>query len=209
MPKTCDVCDKTPARFNSIFDINLCNECKEDPAYKLIYKSTAKTKYYLTEKDIVELECFESVGTSNYSRGCKVTLIREVEVINYFCGKHGIDIDQVDDKIEELDIAKAERQAKREKAKYKKERDRKRELKKALKKAGCELRADSKLCQGYINGKITDWTVKKIVNRMCQMKYLFEYANMDHYLVNYAFEEAEMYALKKIGGYPDEWPWLE
>jgi hypothetical protein len=42
MPKICDVCDKSAAQFNKIFDKNLCQECREDPEYKLIYKTTSK-----------------------------------------------------------------------------------------------------------------------------------------------------------------------
>ena len=60
---------------------------------------------------------------------------------------------------------------------------------------------------------------------MCQMKFLYDHANMNYYLKkaenNQAeeieagyfpdmsiFEQAEMYALKKIGGYPKKWPWM-
>lgn len=104
----------------------------------------------------------------------------------------------------------------------------------ALRASGLELRADSKLCTGYINGTIKDWTVKRIVERMCQMKYLYEYANMNQSYqdIRDAEEEdfefvrdkyprgteyypgprvvvyAEELALQRSGGYPAVWPWL-
>lgn len=55
-------------------------------------------------------------------------------------------------------------------------------LKLALKKAGLELRDDSKLCWGYIQQEIGH--VNEIVERMCQMKFLFEYHNARDILGN-------------------------
>ena len=81
-----------------------------------------------------------------------------------------------------------------------------------------ELCSDSKLCEGYIDGTIKDWTVEKIAERMCQMKYLFDYAGMEYQKEEFengyfpdmtVFEQAEDSALRKIGGYPKKWPWLK
>lgn len=112
MSKICDVCDKSPARHNKIFDINLCKECREDPEYKLIYKTTAKNKYFLTDKDINKLECFETTGYNGYSHHCPLTLIREFDVINYFCNKHYININEIDETIEQIKNLKKERSEK-------------------------------------------------------------------------------------------------
>lgn len=88
-----------------------------------------------------------------------------------------------------------------------------------------ELRNDSKLCQGYISGSIKDWDIDDIVNRMCQIHYLFNYCNMNKYIkqandeqneefnAGYipdisVFDQAEMIVLKEIGEYPEIWPWI-
>lgn len=225
-PKTCDICNKSPARLNKIFDQYLCEECRETPDYKLIYKTTAKNKYFLNEKDIEQLECFETTGSNGFSHHCAVTLIREFDAINYFCEKHHITLDQLNETIESLKTAKENKSNKIKQTKQMKLENRKRDLQLALKKVGLKLRPDSKLCEGYIDGTIKDWSIDQIVHRMCQMHFLYNYGNMDYHLeksykyqteeLNAGFfpdmtvpEQAEMHALEEIGGYPKKWPWLE
>lgn len=60
---------------------------------------------------------------------------------------------------------------------------RKKELENKLKSRGLEIRTDSALCTKYIEGT-TDLNVDFIVERMCQMKYLFEYCNMKEIKAN-------------------------
>ena len=55
--------------------------------------------------------------------------------------------------------------------------DRKKELEKKLQSRGLEFRLDSALCSKYVDGT-TDLHIDFIVERMCQMKYLYEYCNM-------------------------------
>lgn len=100
-------------------------------------------------------------------------------------------------------------------------------LTKALTKAGLELREDSELCKKYISGEIKE-NKKNIVERMCQMKYLFEYCHMNEckekaynnqietFNAGYfpdcsVFEDAEMIALEKYsnGKYPKIFPWMK
>jgi hypothetical protein len=100
-------------------------------------------------------------------------------------------------------------------------------LTKALTKAGLELREDSKLCKKYISGEIKE-NKNNIVERMCQMRYLFEYCNMNEckeeaynnqieiFNAGYfpdcsVFEEAEFIALDKYsnGKYPKIFPWMK
>jgi len=94
-----------------------------------------------------------------------------------------------------------------------------------MKEKKLEIRDDSKLCQGYIDGSIkTD--VNSVVGRMCQVKYFYEYCDSDKYFAlarksqaeelraGYypdctVFEEAEMMAMHDKGGYPKIWPWLQ
>lgn len=103
--------------------------------------------------------------------------------------------------------------------------DRKNELVYKLKSRGLELRTDSALCTKYIEGT-TDLNIDFIVERMCQMKYLYEYCNMkkiksdvyNEYLENIATgiksesnvtSRAEKLALNTYSNsyYPKIYPW--
>jgi len=44
------------------------------------------------------------------------------------------------------------------------------------------VRAYSTLCENYIKGKNKDLSLEWIANRMCEMKYLHEYCNIDDYM---------------------------
>ena len=92
----------------------MCKDCRENPKYKLIYKTTAKNKYYLTDKDIKQLKCFETIGYNGFSFRASLTLIKEIDVIRYFCKKHDIKRKEMDDKLDELENLKEERSNKRE-----------------------------------------------------------------------------------------------
>jgi uncharacterized protein YecE (DUF72 family) len=104
------------------------------------------------------------------------------------------------------------------------EDERKQELIDALDEYGLELRSDSKLCEKYI--KLLDSDLDYVVRRMCEMKYLYEYCNMKKELKEVerehiqtlnagyipdmsVFQEAEDNILRRIGDYPEEWPWIE
>ena len=108
---------------------------------------------------------------------------------------------------------------------------RKEKLKNALIICGIKFRSDSKFCSKYIYDG--DVKLKKVVQRMCEMKYLYDYCNMRDILnnlysrersyrykedydtyVQYDHEEifsrAEKQALKKNGGvYPTIMPWMD
>jgi hypothetical protein len=98
---------------------------------------------------------------------------------------------------------------------------RRQHLIKALKKAGLELRPDSKLCKHYIEKDNN--SLDYVVQRMCEMKYLFEYRDMRTKLGQVAaryddmydlgvypsrsvFEQAEYEIICKEA-YPKYWPW--
>lgn len=81
-----------------------------------------------------------------------------------------------------------------------------------------QLRSDSKLCASYIAGTTT-YTLNQVVERMCEMKYLYEYCSMDKWLRQAerecaalhslgVFDLAEFYALEMAHGYPPVWPWM-
>lgn len=97
-------------------------------------------------------------------------------------------------------------------------------LETVLNKRGVEFRPDSALCANFINGK-TNLSLDYIVQRMCEMKYLYEYCNMksirEQVYMNYVNSEsvkdykgtistqAEKIALEthSNGTYPDIFPW--
>ena len=108
---------------------------------------------------------------------------------------------------------------------------RKDQLEYRLKLRGLKFRDDSYLSNAYVQGK-TDLNIDFVVERMCQMKYLYEYCNMKN-IKSMVYEEyieqiklnnkpnscllsetkisllAEKIALDTYnnGVYPDEFPW--
>jgi hypothetical protein len=95
--------------------------------------------------------------------------------------------------------------------------DREIKLRKALSDMGLSYRYDSKLCGKYIIGTLgKDWTLDKVVNRMCEVKYLYEYTPMkSYYAMNkniITLEEAEELCMLQVTGCtkypPGLWPWL-
>jgi hypothetical protein len=98
------------------------------------------------------------------------------------------------------------------------------ELETRLNDRGVEFRYDSALCAKYINGK-TDLGIDYIVQRMCEMKYLYEYCDMKSiraqvyvdyvnsgYIKDYEgtiTTQAEKIALQthSNGAYPNIFPW--
>ena len=230
----CDACEEPHSRINQAHGIRLCKKCLGTDEYRLICKSRAKEKFYLTDK---ELKDVDSLSAPNSYGRYDLVLYNRREIIEIFCRKYGINADnehEINSKRNEIYLQKQEirdiAREKRQIAIEEKRKIRKKELKKKLSKKGLDLRPDSKLCEEYINGKIKDVPIEVIVDRMCQMKYLYDYCNMDHYLkkikklrnrTNYkkyeyesyisVFDEAELMALEKYGkkgDYPKRWPWL-
>lgn len=187
-----------------------------------ICKSVAKADYFLTDKDLAPL-----VYTSVPRRGRfhDYVLYNLSDIVTVFCDKYHIS--NTDIVAKQTELAEQKKLAKEKRAIKSKTKEiyRKKELEEALAKYKLTLRDDSSLCQGYIDGSIRDWTLDKIVNRMCQMKYLFDYCNMDscleqayqeqrderragYYPDMSVFEQAELIALRHKS-YPDTWPWME
>ena len=209
--------------------IYLCKICSESDKYKLLYKTDIKIRYFLTDDELEDIDRYDIQGRNGYP---DMKLYKISDVKDIFCSKYSIDRNDenaINNKMEELQKKKEERIIeKKEKAKKKKEelsKKRKTKLVQSLKKYGLVLRNDSKLCNGYIDGTITDWTIDQIVNRMCQMKYLYDYCHMDkcyqeayeaqqdEFNAGYfpdcsVFEQAELIALEKYGNYPAKWPWF-
>ena len=56
---------------------------------------------------------------------------------------------------------------------------RRNELQEALKKYGLQIRDDSKLCHGYIDGSLKDWSLNDVVDMCRQMNWLFTHTNYE------------------------------
>jgi hypothetical protein len=161
---------------------------KEEPKITYITKTRLKQEYLLTE---AVLKKFEHVERPNPHRryGPSMILYDKEEILAYLKEFHGADTEEeLTTVLEELRKKKSEksevRKAKLKETKEKKKAERKERLVAALTAAGLELRGDSSLCDGYIEGTLRDdrdnsWDIDSIVKRMCEMKYLYEYCNFN------------------------------
>ena len=199
---------------------------------------TAAQKKYLFYPSQVKKCHFELVLESN---GSKKYLIKESHLRAMFCKKHNVNDDQIEEKIQEITERKEKRAIEREKERQleiqreearreelmpEEHKKRRIELTEALHKYDLSLRCDSSLCRQYIEGRLTShWSLEKVVERMCQMKYLYDYCDMDKAFIKAdrykedclneygCFDEklmdvAEVYAMRGKS-YPDKWPWIE
>jgi len=223
----CEICGEPDSRINQAHKIRLCDECVNTDEYRLICKSKAKEKYFLTEKDLADIDSLSAPNPN--SRRNDYVLFNRREIIEIFCKKYDVnpyDDDEIKAKrIEMMDHREQQREKRAQNSKNRQVK-RKQELKAVLEAMGLELRADSKLCQGYIDGTIKDKCIGEIVERMCEMKYLYDYCDMDNCFkktkreraeeLEYEyhsdmslFDEAELIALRKYGhkgSYPKKWP---
>ncbi len=179
-----------------------------------ITKTNAKKIYKLSDEI---LSTFTPIVKQNpHRRSMKMTLYKLDDILEFVSSRKGISVDKAKDMISEYETKVNEREEKKN-AKVERRRT---ELTNALRNVHLEIREDSKLCRGYISGTIKDKSLEWIVHRMCQMKFLFEYADIKkcfpeaHENLGYfysdeeLFEEAEEIALSKVGGYPEVFPWL-
>lgn len=216
-------------RKSSVLDDYICSNCLNTDKYTLIYTKYVISDYFIDICDLDDCDVFYK----NFGRYGIGKLYRMSDVYRIFGETYDVDSsdkDAIKNKIEEIRKDKEIEKEKRRKtiALNKKEKMdvKKKRLCTALNEHGLELRDDSKLCHGYIDGTIKGWTVSEIVQRMCQMKYLYDYCNMDacyekavdeqrdELAAGYfpdcsPFEQAELIALENCGGYPKTWPWLK
>ena len=225
MPYKCAECFSDGARLNNCLEIRLCENCSKLEEYTLVYKTYIKKDYMI---DIEELSHCDTY-TRIVHRNTEATLYKLSDILDVFCIVYKIDRNNkkaIEDKRQELIQEKEKKlEARREKARLKKKSERKQrrqELMEELNKYGLELRGDSKLCMGYIDGTICNWDMNEIVERMCQMRYLYDYCDMDKLLEQVkksrkgdrwdhdtsVFDDAEFLALNKCKGYFVIWPWM-
>lgn len=230
-------------RCNNNIDIPNDENEDENIIHEYICKSTVLSKYHLKKTDINHL-IHKSVNNPHYKTAHEMMLYKLCDIKNAFNEKYGTIDSEIEIEIQKFDEIKDEdkktRALRRENILREKENnpellrnknkltkiERKILLEYLLNKQEIELRDDSKLCSGYINGSIKHWKIDNIVQRMCQMKYLFDYCNMDKYIriaknnqqkeYNAGYfpdtsimDDAEELILKNIGNYPKVWPWLQ
>ena len=105
----CDHCqNKTSCAFSQAFNKTLCSYCKTKEPYKILYKTTAKNQYFLTDKDLHEIETF--TGPRNQHGGAfghrNTYLVREYDIQNQFCQKFNIMPNEIPGKLQELQTIK-------------------------------------------------------------------------------------------------------
>ena len=185
---------------------------------KLVNKTTAKTEYFLPDSVLENIPHIVRKMSYTYSKLYDRAVLIQAMKKKYAVKDITVLITSLKMKREKrIDARKARAQQRQE--------ERKSQLVQLLADKGLVLRDDSSLCHGFINGTVNDKTPEWIVQRMCEMKYLFEYCDMtsaftearNDYEYEFDFIElgkslldvAEEIALEKIGGsYPDKFPWL-
>jgi hypothetical protein len=187
--------------------------------------TNAKKMYRLNDEDLANLEF--DVKRNPHRKSLSMYLYHKHEVINVFKQKYNLINDfDVECKLKDIEESKKERSNKRLLNAMNAKIKRKKDLEDLMKHYKLTIRNDSKLCKGFIDGSITDYTVEEVVRRMCEMKYLYEYANIkdafneardeqdDEINAGYIpdcslFDMAEIIALRKCGGYPAVFPWMQ
>ena len=217
--KLCIECNNI-GKTNTTLNLILCNNCKNLDKYTLISKTNSKKMYYLNDTDINNLKSF----TKNTSYGIGTFYI-ESDIINIFCNKYNTDIDNYQTVIDNIINEKNIKKQQRLENSINKKNERKQMLISKLNSRGLSFRDDSVLCEKFINGD-KSLKISSVVNRMCQMKYLFEYCHMNkckdeayeaqqeefedgYYPDCSVFDQAEYIALNKYSNnkYPDIFPW--
>ena len=213
----------------------VCKDCMSLNKYILISWTKAKKEYFLKDDDLVNLKVY--YGAAAFGNGIASYCTKE-QLIQKACEIHNTTPEQLENIL--TNIFEQKQNSKKRKnifcphnglfkltPQFEKNKQAKRtnELIKALEDAGLELRSDSVLCKKYIESD-TDYTLDECVERMCQMKYLFEYCHMNEckseaykeyqeVLMDGCFPDftvfnrAEGIALNKYsnGCYPNVYPW--
>ena len=230
MDKICKGCHINKGTDSRIFNIKICKVCRNTDKFRSISMTRSKNEYLLTSNDLANLQHFD--GMSGYG---PTTYYSLYDIKQFLCKRDNVEYDNIDNYVKSvLEEKKKKKDEKRMKAAKEKARKnqiaqnkRKVKLIEALAKYNLKLRNDSVLCEKYINGS-KKFKINEVVQRMCQMKYLYEYCHMDsckqeayesqreEYNAGYipdmsVSEQGEMIALNKYsnGKYPKIFPWMQ
>jgi hypothetical protein len=208
----------------------VCIKCRNLDTYMLITRTKTKEIYMLKDDELTNLTYY--IGRTRYG---EARYYIKADIEKYLCVKYNITYNIPNtDLYSEIDRLKKNKEETR-KEKYEKALERRNIKKEArknkliteLSKYKLRLRNDSMLCKQYIEGNC-EYSLKDVVQRMCEMKYLYEYCHMkESYSVAYEeqqeelragyfpdcsiSEQAEDISLRKYsnGKYPKVFPWLE
>jgi hypothetical protein len=241
-PPICEDCKLHEGRKTRTEKIILCDDCVKKDEHTFITKTRALGEYFLNENDIEDVECIE-IKNPHY-RSQSMYLYKVSDIKDVFIKKYKQNDDDIFDEL--LSDLKYQKKVKKEKLEKLKEDkiekahknpqkliskkkltkiEREILLEDKMKEKKLKIRGDSKLCQGYIDGSIKI-DVDDVVERMCQVKYFYEYCDKEKYFdlaresqaeelnAGYfpdcsLFDQAEMMAIDDKGGYPANWPWLQ
>jgi hypothetical protein len=222
----CKECNHNPGKSIRFIEDYICVSCSDLPKYKFITKTDAKNEYLVKDIDLEDLESHQV--KSSYGHNQYASLYNKLEVMKKACERYSTTLEALpgvlDDKKQEKQNKSRERKIKIQEKRNAIEASRRNKLIASLIDNGLELRADSRLCQLYIEGKIDN--LEYVVRRMGEMRYLYEYCHMDeccdeayHYIQEerslfghcdwLVQDKAEQIALKKYssGRYPVVFPW--
>lgn len=165
--KTCVECGSTEPDVKKHSGILVCDQCSDMDKYTNICKSTALKEYKLTENDLNNIQ-YQEVKNPHYSCAKPMKLYNLLEIKNYACLKHETDLDNLEDKIQEL------KETKSKKSNSENVEKRKRGLLRALQKQSIELNPDdySEEIEKYLeSGK---GTIKKIIQPYLKTRRIIE-----------------------------------
>ena len=167
---------KNKCNFYTTLDMYVCTNCKNLDKYHIITKTNTKLIYLLKDTDLTDLKQY--FGKTRY--GVATYYIKD-DIENYAIVKYNTTRDNLYPTLEnikkEKDEIKREKQNKILIKKNKEKEIRKTKLLSELKKNKINFRNDSMLCKQYIEGS-KDFSLDEVVQRMCEMKYLYEYCYM-------------------------------
>jgi len=177
----CDFCYMNMGKRRGVVERRLCDECNALPQHVVICKSTAKSRYCLTDNELEEID-YTEVTNPHFKCASNMKLYLEYDVLEFCAVKYG-SIDLMWKLFGEKDKKKEERKAKREaNAAIRRRREeeaadeRRRVLLSDLADLGLELRRDSRLCNSYIEGD-SNMDSAEIACIMYEMKFLFRETN--------------------------------
>lgn len=157
---------------------------KPDDNDTLITKTDAKQKYLLKDDDFIGLH-YEAKQSKKYKHvTMQLFVLSEVKARAYEIWKDQASLDKELDKRRKRKIELASKRLSKSSV-------RRNELEAALNKHGLHIRPDSKLCHGYINGTLKDWSLDEVVDMCRQMNWLYthtNYAQRLHYDIQGEYE---------------------
>jgi hypothetical protein len=198
--RKCCECHAFDSRLRRLHCLELCDYCNGSDKYRLISKSRAIKEHEITATELIPLyfKIFTTPGNHTY--------FLDSDIKDYILDRDASENSEKCGYIEHME------------QKY----NRRKQLLAELNGRGLQLRDDSKLCKQFIESKYCNQSLGDVVTRMCQMRYLYDYCNMERCFdfVSYDpfrdsgdklshFNRVEKYALDIYSGgiYPPRFPW--